>query len=89
MNTPRLLRTIVIDVRLQFRNGFYYASAFVAVVLVLFLSQLRAVDLGPWWPAIILENLVINAFYFMAGLVLLEKGEGTLEALVVTPLRDW
>lgn len=89
MNAARLLRTVANDVRLQFRNGFYYASAFVAVVLVLFLYQLSAVDMRPWWPAIVLENLVINSFYFMAGLVLLEKGEGTLEALVVTPLRDW
>ncbi len=89
MSSIRFLRTVANDVRLQFRNGFYYASAFVAVVLVLFLYQLTSVDLRPWWPAIILENLIINAFYFMAGLVLLEKAEGTLEALVVTPLRAW
>lgn len=89
MIAGRLLRAVVQDVRLQFRNGFYYASAFVAALLVLMLLQLPGVDLRPWWPAIILENLVINSFYFMSGLVLLEKGEGTLEALVVTPLRDW
>ena len=34
-------------------------------------------------------NLVTVNFYFVAGLVLLEKGEGTLEAQVVTPLTDW
>jgi fluoroquinolone transport system permease protein len=45
------------------------------------------VDWSIWWPPVLLENLVINAFYFMAGMVLLEKGEGTLEAQVVTPLR--
>lgn len=89
MTTGRLFLATVQDVRLQFRNGFYYASAFVATILVLALLQLPAIDLKPWWPAIILENLVINSFYFMSGLVLLEKGEGTLEALVVTPLRDW
>jgi fluoroquinolone transport system permease protein len=88
MNRARLGSTLIQDIRLQFRNGFYYASAFVAVMLVLLLLQFRGVDLRPWWPVIILENLVINAFYFMAGMVLLEKGEGTLEALVVTPLRD-
>jgi hypothetical protein len=36
---------------------------------------------------LIFGNLLINGFFFMAGLVLLEKGEGTLEAQVVTPLR--
>lgn len=83
----RLLATVRYDMRLQFRNGFYYASAFVAVFFIILLRQLPAVDWANWWPPLILGNLVINAFYFTAGMVLLEKGEGTLEAQVVTPLR--
>ena len=83
----RLLAAARWDLQLQLRNGFYYASAFVAVVVILLLRQFPQVDYGPFWPAIILENLMINAFYFMSGLVLLEKGEGTLEAQIVTPLR--
>ena len=89
MNAGRISAAFVQDVRLQWRNGFYYASAFVALVLVLVLLQFNGVDFRFWWPPLILENLVINAFYFMSGLVLLEKGEGTLEALLVSPLRDW
>ena len=83
----RVLSTFRWDVRLQFRNGFYYVSAFVAAFIVLGLRQLPQVDLSYWWPPLILGNLTVNAFYFMAGLVLLEKGEGTLEAQIVTPLR--
>lgn len=85
----RLGAAIIQDIRLQWRNGFYFASAFVALVLTLVLLQFGRLDYQYWWPPIILENLVINAFYFMSGLVLLEKGEGTLEALLVSPLRDW
>lgn len=84
----RLIATFRCDVRLQFRNGFYYVSAFVAAVFVVGLRQLPDVDWARWWPPIVLENLLINAFYFMAGMVLLEKGEGTLEAQIVTPLRS-
>lgn len=40
-------------------------------------------------PVFILSNLLIGTFYFIAGLVLLEKGEGTLIAQIVTPLRTW
>ncbi len=83
----RLLSTTAWDIRLQFRNGFYYVSAFVAVAFIVSLKQVSGVDWQSLWPVIILENLVVNAFYFIAGLVLLEKGEGTLEAQVVTPLR--
>ncbi len=84
----RFLATLEWDIRRQYRNGFYFVSAFVAVLFTLMLRQLGEVDWSIWWPAILLENLVINAFYFMAGLVLLEKGEGTLEAQVVSPLRS-
>jgi len=87
----RLISTIQWDIRLQFRNGFYYASAFVAVVSILFLGQLRLsqATLALLLPAIILQNVLINTFYFIAGLLLLEKGEGTLEGIVVSPLRRW
>ncbi|MBN1260560.1 MAG: ABC transporter permease [Anaerolineae bacterium] len=83
----RLLSTLQLDIRLQLRNGLYYASGFVAVAFVVVLKQFPALDLNRLWPAIILENLVLNAYYFMGGLVLLEKGEGTLEVQITTPLR--
>jgi fluoroquinolone transport system permease protein len=79
------------DVRLQFRQGFYYAAALVAAVIVAAITQLPRVDADIGWlvPPIIASNLTIGTFYFIGALVLLEKGEGTLEALVVTPLRDF
>ena len=85
----RLLSTARWDVSLQYRNGFYFVSAFVAAFFIILLRQFPSVDWSYWWPAIITGNLTINAFYFMAGIVLLEKGEGTLEAQVITPLRPW
>ncbi len=85
----RLSAAIQGDVRLQFRNGFYYASAFVMVVSIIILSQLPLSQeiLALLLPPILMQNVAINTFYFMAGLVLLEKGEGILEGLVVSPLR--
>jgi fluoroquinolone transport system permease protein len=85
----RLLSLARWDVSLQYRNGFYFVSAFTAVFAIVLLKQFPGVDFGYWWPAIITANLTMNAFYFMAGIVLLEKGEGTLEAQIVTPLRPW
>ena len=74
----RLLSLARWDVSLQFRNGFYYVSAFTAIVMIVLLKQFKVTDFGYWWPAVITGNLTINSFYFMAGLVLLEKAEGTL-----------
>ncbi len=85
----RLLSTIYLDLKLQFRNGFYYASAFIAIGLVILLRQFSHLDLNHFFAPIMFMNLEINAFYFIAGLVLLEKGEGTLESQVITPLRPF
>ncbi len=85
----RLSATVARDFRLQFRNGFYYAAGFVALFWILALTSLPAESLRTLMPVFVFSNLIISTFYFIAGLVLLEKGEGTLSAQVVTPLRDW
>ena len=79
-----------LDLQLQLKNGFYYAVVFVLLTWFLVLTQLPPeINWGYLLPAIVFGNLVMVNFYFVAGLVLLEKGEGTLEAQVVTPLADW
>jgi fluoroquinolone transport system permease protein len=85
----RLLSTMRTDFRLQFRNGFYYATLFVAVIVVVAFSRLDIPDYRYVWPIFILGNMMMVGFYFMAGLVLLEKGEGTMEAQIITPLRPF
>jgi fluoroquinolone transport system permease protein len=85
----RLFSTIRCDMRIQLRNGFYYATGFVLAVYALAFSQLAGARLNLGWllPAVVLNNLLITTFYFIGALVLLEKAEGTLAAQVVSPLR--
>ena len=85
----RLLSTVACDVRLQARNGFYWAVAFMLTVFAILVSLIHVRNWDYFLPPIVLGNLMIGTFMFVAGLVLLEKGEGTLEAQVVTPLRTW
>lgn len=86
----RLLAAMQGDVRLQFRQGFYLAAGLVAALAMVAISRLPTLDYDAGWlaPPIIVSNLTLGTFYFVGGLVLLEKGEGTLQALAVTPLRD-
>ena len=77
------------DVVLQARNGFYWASAFVVLViggLLLAVPEAARANGAVWVPAIVAVNLQITTFFFMAGLMLLERDEGTLSALAVSPL---
>lgn len=81
-----LAATIACDVRLQLRNGFYYAVTFLLVVILVVVRLLPELEWRPVLPPLVLGNLSLATFFFIAGLVLLEKGEGTLEAQIVTPL---
>jgi len=84
----RLLTTLKLDAALQFRNGFYYVAVFVAVLtIVLLRSFLTSEEIAYFLPPIFLLMIPASTFYFIGGLILLEKGEGTLEGLVMTPLR--
>jgi fluoroquinolone transport system permease protein len=83
----RLLSTIRCDLRLQWRNGFYTATVFVTVVWALILLRAGTLDLRWLLPPLVVGNLLIGTFSFIGGLVLLERGEGTLTAQTATPLR--
>ena len=77
------------DAVLQARNGFYWATAFVVVAvgaLLLNVPEAARADRAAWVPALLAINLQITTFFFVAGIILLERDEGTLTALAVSPL---
>jgi fluoroquinolone transport system permease protein len=78
--------TFLNDVRLQLREGLYAVYAVIAMVYV---AILRA--LGPEPRAVLLPLLVfldpsMLGFYFVGGIVLLERNDRTLFALFTTPM---
>jgi len=83
----RLAATVRQDVQVQARNGFYAAAAFVLLSWGAILSLLPAGQLGRLLPSLLLSNCMIGTFYFVGGLTLLERAEGSLLARAVTPLR--
>jgi fluoroquinolone transport system permease protein len=83
----RLGATLAADVRVQLRNGFYLATAFAVACSIALLRWLPSATAALLLPVVLLENVLMNTFYFVSALVLLEQGEGTLAAQGVTPLR--
>ena len=84
-----ILNALRWDVIVQARNGFYWASAFLIIVisaLLLSLPETARANFAVWVPAILVINLQITTFFFVAGLMLLERDEGMLNALAVSPL---
>ena len=84
----RLVPALRNDARLQLRYGFYAAGAFVAVFWIVGLSLVPEDSLRWLLPAFLFLNGTITTFFFVAALLLFEKREGVLQALVVTPLRS-
>lgn len=83
----RLSSAVGQDLRLQRRYGFLHAAAFVTVVWVVLLRPLPAPALEVAVPLVVFIDLASFGFFFVAGMVLFEKDEGTLLALLTTPLR--
>ena len=87
----RLFSVLRWDAMLQYRYKFYA----VGVGMVLFWGALFSLipgigraDAGVVVPAFFAINLYVTTFYFISGLVLIEKSEGILATLAATPLRD-
>jgi fluoroquinolone transport system permease protein len=83
----RLAATLRTDLRTQYRYGFFAAAALVMIVSIVLLRWLPEEVALLLLPAVVLENVLINTFYFSAGQILLERVEGTYAAQSVTPLR--
>lgn len=76
------------DAVLQWRVGFWYAGLFVTIAWIAILSGFPGENLKALLPPFMLLSLNITTYYFMAGLVLFEKGEGILNGLVLTPMQE-
>lgn len=79
------------DIRLQWRHGFWFAYAFVCLsyvlVLQLFGPQLR----GLLTTLVVFSDPSVLGFFFVGGVMLLERGDGTLHGAFASPLRvqEW
>lgn len=75
------------DLRLQYRYGFYVVGVLVSAIMIGVLRWMPPDTARTLLPVFLFVNGIITTYFFVAGLVLYEKREGVLEALVVTPLR--
>lgn len=84
----RLLATIKTDISVQFRNQFYTIAIAIALVFAIILSQLiRPEQIITVIPALLLLIVGGTTLLFVGGLIIAEKDEGTLSAIIVSPLR--
>lgn len=79
---------LVWDARLQIRYGFYAVYAVLTVVYIVGLRALSPALRTDAAVLLIVTDPTILGFYFIAAMVLFEKEEGVLDALVTSSLGD-
>jgi len=84
----RLAATLRLDTTLQARNHVYVIVAIAALGLAWPLRALFTPDqLRFFMPLLALSGVSITTFFLVGILLMLERGEGTLDVVLVSPLR--
>jgi fluoroquinolone transport system permease protein len=83
----RLLHAVLADIRFQLKHGFYLVYAIITVMYLIILSFLPENILSIALPLIVFSDPSVLGLFFIGGIILMEKGQGVLMVLVVSPLR--
>jgi fluoroquinolone transport system permease protein len=87
----RARAALVQDLRLQWRHGFWLAYAFVCLSYVLVLGLVGQPWRGLLTMIVLFADPAVLGFFFIGGLMLLERGDGTLPGSFASPLQidEW
>ncbi len=83
----RVKNAIMADIRFQFRQGFYYVYIIIVILYIGILSQLSGKILSYAVPVVIFTDPSVLGFFFIGALIILEKQQGVVDYLVITPLK--
>lgn len=84
----RMLKTMKLDFTLQLRNKFYVVGIVIALLLGLGIAQFLSPQAVPTaLPLLFMVAVGGSTMLYIAGLVIFEKDEHTLDAVSITPLR--
>jgi fluoroquinolone transport system permease protein len=84
----RLFCAIKTDIVIQFRNKLYTIGIFVGLILAAAISQLAGpATLSEAIPTVMLLVIGGSTLFYVGGIIVFERDEGTLSALIASPLR--
>lgn len=83
----RLQHAVWADIRFQFKQGFYLVYVLITVMYLIILSFLPEHVLSVGLPLVVFSDPSVLGLFFIGGIIMLEKMQGILSVLVVSPLR--
>ena len=83
----RFLHALKSDILFQFKHGFYTIYAVLTIFYVFILSYIPQDITDIVAPLILLSDPSVVGFFFIGGILMLEKNQGVLDYLFITPLH--
>ncbi len=83
----RFLHAIWADIRFQMKQGFYLVYVLITIIYLILLSFLPEDVLAIALPLVVFSDPSVLGLFFIGGIIMLEKVQGVLSVLVVSPLR--
>ncbi len=87
MTIKRLLTAFRADALFQFKHGFYWVYLVLSLVYIVILSFFSTEVLDILLPILIFIDPAVLGMFFVGGMLLLEREQGILAFLNVTPLK--
>lgn len=83
----RVLNALRADMRFQFKQGFYLVYIVITAMYMLIIGRLpqKIADIAV--PLVVFSDPSVVGFFFIGGIIMLEKVQGVLQYIAVTPLR--
>ncbi|PKO96391.1 MAG: ABC transporter [Bacteroidetes bacterium HGW-Bacteroidetes-7] len=83
----RLINAIWSDIKFQIKQGFYLVYLIITIMYLIILSMLPENVLTIALPLVVFSDPSVLGLFFIGGIILLEKSQGVLMVMVVSPLR--
>lgn len=87
--TRRLWTAFKLDSLFQFRSGLHLIYVVLSLIYVVVINQIPLVYGDIVVPFMIFSDPAVLGFFFIGGLVMLEKNQGVIDLIVVTPVRSY
>lgn len=84
--TSRQLNALKADILFQFKHGFYYIYIILTIMYIVLLGLFDQNVVKIALPIIIYTDPSVLGMFFIGGMVMLEKEQGILSLLYITPL---
>lgn len=85
----RLLHAIWADMKFQMKQGFYLVYIVITILYMVILSFLPQEILSLAIPLVVFSDPSVLGLFFIGGIIMLEKVQGILMVVVVSPLRTY